>query len=141
MLRAAFLTFGVLFDLNNLWNIMLRINTNQVGLQTPPGDVYGGLSCPDAASAMTRTLLIQSGWLPPQFRVFNDLRQQDAEGAQQGHAWSCRPPPTSVRHRRRGSGPSALGRGFPPPPLYRRRQWAWLKMLSAIHFWILTFVF
>ena len=62
-----------------------------------------GLSHPDTAPVLARAL-VQSGWLP-QFRVFNQLRQQDEEEAHQEHAWSRRPPPLAGPGRRRAPAP------------------------------------
>ena len=52
------------------------------------GDVAKGLSDYKKAPGMARAL-INSGWLP-QFRVFNELRQEDTTAAEEESAWARR---------------------------------------------------
>ena len=63
-------------------------------------EVWEGLSDCKRAPAMARAL-VSSGWIP-QFKVFNELRQQDETTAERESAWARRPPREQARRRRWG---------------------------------------
>ena len=71
-------------------------------------EVWEGLSDYKRTLAMTRTL-VRSGWLL-QFKVFNELRQQDEMTAESESAWARRPPSRAGAAR---SGPSNVSREIP----------------------------